>query len=98
MYGGAGNASYVMTAAQNLTRLTKLDFTNQFLSGTVPADVSFPWLEELVMVSNNMIVRTLRIPFRFIEVLVFITGARNQQPQSHVLSVVFPLEAKACVG
>ncbi|BDA50370.1 MDIS1-interacting receptor like kinase 2 [Coccomyxa sp. Obi] len=50
-----GNASDVMQAAQNLTRLTKLDFTNQYLSGTVPANVSFPSLEELVMVSNNMI-------------------------------------------
>ncbi|CAL8464770.1 g4305 [Coccomyxa elongata] len=50
-----GNASDVLMAAQNLTRLTKLDFTNQYLSGTVPANVSFPWLEELVMVSNNMI-------------------------------------------
>lgn len=86
-----------MMAAQNLTRLTKLDFTNQYLSGTVPANVSFPWLEELVMVSNNMIVRTLNIPFRLMLILLIERGARNNSSKPMFYRCYLCLESKACI-
>ncbi|CAL8464771.1 g4306 [Coccomyxa elongata] len=50
----AGNIANVLQAASALPRLTKLDFTNQFLTGTLPANISFPSLEELILVNNDI--------------------------------------------
>lgn len=50
----AGNLAGVLQAASGLQKLTKLDFTNQFLTGTFPINVNFPWLEELRLVNNNI--------------------------------------------
>ncbi|EIE22891.1 kinase-like protein [Coccomyxa subellipsoidea C-169] len=43
----SGNVSQVLESAAGLARLTKLDLTNQNLQGYFPANISFPWLEEL---------------------------------------------------
>ncbi len=58
----AGNIADVLQAASALPRLTKLDFTNQFLTGTFPANISFPSLEELILVNNDITVQPLTIP------------------------------------
>ena len=50
----AGNIGDVLLAASDLPRLTKLDFTNQFLTGYLPANISFPWLEELTLINNDI--------------------------------------------
>ncbi len=50
----AGNIRDVLLAASDLPRLTKLDFTNQFLTGYLPANISFPWLEELTLINNDI--------------------------------------------
>ena len=58
----AGNIGDVLQAASVLPRLTKLDFTNQFLTGTLPANISFPSLEELILVNNDITVRSIALP------------------------------------
>ncbi|BDA50369.1 probable leucine-rich repeat receptor-like protein kinase PEPR2 [Coccomyxa sp. Obi] len=50
----AGNVADVLQAAQGLTHLTRLDFTNQYLEGLLPTNLSLPSLQELVLVSNNI--------------------------------------------
>ncbi len=50
----SGNVSSVLEAAAVLTRLTKLDLTNNYMTGYLPTNISFPSLEELKLVSNNI--------------------------------------------
>lgn len=52
--GAAANVSNVLAAAAGLTRLAKLDLTNEYLTGYLPQNVSFPSLQELTLVSNNI--------------------------------------------
>ena len=58
----AGDIGDVLQAASDLPRLTKMDFTNQFLTGTLPANISLPALEELILVNNDITVRSLTLP------------------------------------
>jgi hypothetical protein len=51
--------SAVLQVASQLPALTKLDFYNQYLTGTLPANISFPKLSELRLVNNDISVRHL---------------------------------------
>lgn len=37
-----------------LPQLTKLDFFNQFLTGTLPSNISFPRLMEIRLINNDI--------------------------------------------
>ncbi len=66
----AGDIGDVLQAASVLPRLTKMDFTNQFLTGTLPVNISLPSLEELILVNNDITVRLSR-PFNTHGIFVF---------------------------
>ena len=53
----AGNVGDVLRKISQLQSLTTLDFTNQFLTGSLPSDVSFPALEVLQLANNDIMVR-----------------------------------------
>lgn len=42
-----------------LPQLTKLDFFNQFLTGTLPSNISFPRLMEIRLINNDISVGSL---------------------------------------
>ena len=44
-----------------LPQLTKLDFYNQLLTGTLPANISLPKLVELRLIANDISVRPSRM-------------------------------------
>ena len=56
-----GNVGDVLRTISRLQSLTTLDFTNQFLTGALPADVSFPALEVLQLANNYITVRELHL-------------------------------------
>ena len=56
---GAGNVGDVLRMISRLQYLTTLDFTNQFLTGSLPSDVSFPALEVLQLANNYITVRSV---------------------------------------
>lgn len=53
----AGDVGDVLRVLSQLPQLIKLDFFNQFLTGTLPADVSFPRLVEIRLIANDISVR-----------------------------------------
>jgi hypothetical protein len=52
----AGDMAQVLTILQRLPKLAKLDFTNAYLSGSIPSNLTFPALQTLLLSSNNIIV------------------------------------------
>lgn len=56
-FTGAADASEFLTIISELPALEKVDMTNQWLIGTLPANISFPSLRELYLTDNDISVR-----------------------------------------
>ena len=53
-----------MKVVSALPQLTKLDFYNQLLTGTLPSNISFPKLSEMRLIANDISVRLSHSPSR----------------------------------
>ena len=49
----------MLTVLQRLPKLAMLDFTNAYLSGSIPSNLTFPALQTLLLSSNNIMVGAL---------------------------------------
>ncbi|CAL8462229.1 g1760 [Coccomyxa elongata] len=49
-----GDVGEVLKVVSALPQLTKLDFFNQFLTGTLPSNISFPRLMEIRLINNDI--------------------------------------------